>query len=75
MYPSFEENQKALPIVMIMPGLRGHSQDCPGLSVVKRFVQGAMVKSLILIMKMSSKGAAVRTWVLALGEPRQFALL
>lgn len=37
-YPPFEENQKALPIVMIMPGLRGHSQDCPGLSVVKRFV-------------------------------------
>ena len=35
--PSFEEDKRALPIVIIFPGLRGHSQDCPGIAVVKRF--------------------------------------
>lgn len=36
-YPSFDENHDVLPIVFILPGLRGYSQDCPGISVVKRF--------------------------------------
>lgn len=37
-YPSFEEDTRPLPIVIILGGLRGHSQDLPGNTLTRRFI-------------------------------------
>jgi len=34
-YPGFDVQPAILPIIIILPGLRGWSQDCPGIAIVK----------------------------------------
>lgn len=46
-YPSFETTPEVLPIAIILPGLRGHSQDCPGGAVVRRFAATKKFRAIV----------------------------
>ena len=46
-YPSFETDKRPLPIVILLAGLRGHSQDLPGTTLQRRFINDGRFRIVV----------------------------